>query len=130
MLFFFSIVLIILILFFLVIYKRKYILNALNKNNLDSIRTIHNQKKKITSSAENNTFYYQNYPNYYSEFYKIKLRRKMFKLSKGTPEDRLKAIKIAEVLADKSTLPLLRKGLKDMNQEIVELSATLIRKFK
>jgi len=42
----------------------------------------------------------------------------------------LKSLKIAEELADKSTLPILRKGLKDISPEVVEISALLIRKFK
>ena len=54
----------------------------------------------------------------------------MLKLSKGFTADKLQALKIAEELADKSTLPILRKGLKDMNLKIVERSAELIRKFK
>ena len=54
----------------------------------------------------------------------------MLKLSKGFTADKLQALKIAEELADKSTLPILRKGLKDMNLQIVERSADLIRKFK
>ena len=56
--------------------------------------------------------------------------RKMLKLFEGDTSDKLKALKIAKELADKSTLPILRKGLKDMNLKIVELSADLIRKFK
>ena len=39
-------------------------------------------------------------------------------------------LKIAEKLADKSILPILRRGLKDPSLEIVERSAKLIRKFK
>ena len=54
----------------------------------------------------------------------------MFSLCKGNREDKLKALKIAEELADKSTLSILRKGLKDMSPEVVEISALLIRKFK
>ncbi len=54
----------------------------------------------------------------------------MLKLFEGDTSDKLKALKIAKELADKSTLPILRKGLKDMNLKIVELSADLIRKFK
>ena len=51
-------------------------------------------------------------------------------LFKGSAEDKLKALNLAEELADKSTLPILRKGLKEMNLQIVERSADLIRKFK
>ena len=54
----------------------------------------------------------------------------MFILFHGNKEDKLKAFKIAEELADKSTLPILRKGLKDISPEVVEISALLIRKFK
>ena len=45
-------------------------------------------------------------------------------------KDKLKALNLAKELADQSTLPILRRGLKDMNPEIVELSASLIEKFK
>ena len=54
----------------------------------------------------------------------------MFSLFQGNTEDKLKALKIAEGLADKSTLPILRKGLRDISPKVVEISAILIRKFK
>jgi len=54
----------------------------------------------------------------------------MFSLIQSDKEDKLKALKIAEELADKSTLPILRKGLRDISPEVVEISALLIRKFK
>ena len=54
----------------------------------------------------------------------------MFSLFKGNTEKKLNAFKIAEQLADKSTLPILRKGLRDISPEVVEISAFLIRKFK
>ena len=54
----------------------------------------------------------------------------MFSLFKGNTENKLKALKIAEELADKSTLPILRKGLRDISPKVVEISAFLIRKFK
>ena len=54
----------------------------------------------------------------------------MFSLFQGNREDKLKALKIAEELADKSTLLILRKGLKDMSPEVVKFSAFLIREFK
>ena len=128
MLNFFSIVLIILIIFFIVIFKRKYIFNAFNKKKLYPIKEICNENNIMTSSEKNN--HYQNGANKYSEFYKRKLREKMNILFKGSAEDKLKALNIAEELADKSTLPILRKGLKEMNLQIVERSADLIRKFK
>ena len=130
MLKFFTIVLIILILFFLVTFKRKYIFNTFTKKKLDPIKEINNNTKIISSLAKSNNINYQNDFNKHSEFYKRSLRRKMLRLSKGNTKDKLKALKIAEELADKSTLPFLRKGLKDMDLKIVERSANLIAKFK
>ena len=54
----------------------------------------------------------------------------MNNLFNGSAEDKLKALNLAEELADKSTLPILRKGLKEMNLQLVVRSADLIRKFK
>ncbi len=130
MLNFFTIVLIISILFFLMIFKRKYIFNAFNTKKLQAIKEKHNKNKITSSSAKNINIHYQNNFYKYSEFYKRTLRAKMLRLSKGNTKDKLKALKIAEELADKSTLPILRKGLKDMNLKIVERSADLITKFK
>ena len=87
-----------------------------------------NANNIITSSEKNNHF--QNSANKNSEFYKRKLREKMNIHFKGSVENKLKALNIAGELADKSTLPILRRGLKDMDREIVELSASLIKKFK
>ncbi len=129
MLNFFTIVFIILILFFIVIFKRKYISNAFNKKKLHLIKEINNKNHIIIDSITKNN-HYQNSSNKYSEFYKRTLREKMLKLFKGSKADKLQACKITEELADKSTLPILRKGLKDMNLQIVERSADLIRKFK
>ena len=54
----------------------------------------------------------------------------MKSLFTGSKEDKLKALKIAKDLSDKSTLSILRMGLKDMDSDIVEISADLIDKFK
>ena len=54
----------------------------------------------------------------------------MFSLFQRNTEDKLKALKIAEELADKSTLSILRKGLRDIYPEVIKISALLIRKFK
>ena len=129
MLNFLAIVLIILILFFIVIFKRNYILNVLNKKKLYPMKEMHNESNIMTSSAKKYN-YYKNSSNKYSEFYKRKLRKKMNNLFNSSAEDKLKALNLAEELADKSTLPILRKGLKEMNLQIVERSADLIRKFK
>ena len=129
MLNFLSIVLIILIIFIFLIFKRKYIFNVFNKKKFYPLKEMDNENNIITSSSKKYN-HYQNSSNKYSEFYKRTLREKMLKLSKGFTADKLQALKNAEELADKSTLPILRKGLKDMNLQIVERSANLIRKFK
>ena len=129
MLNFFTIILIFCILFFLAFLNRKYIFNAFKKKSYP-IKKINNQAKIITSSPKISTIQNQHNLNKYSEYYKRTLRRKMLKLFEGDTSDKLKALKIAKELADKSTLPILRKGLKDMNLQIVESSARLISKFK
>ena len=112
------IILITLTLIFLLIFKRKYIFNTFNKNNFFITNDLNNKNKKITSSAKHN-HYYTNYSYKDSEFSKRNLREKMFNLYKGTSEDKFKALKIAEELADKSTLPILRRSLKDVNSGMV-----------
>ena len=54
----------------------------------------------------------------------------MFTLFQENTEDKLKVLTIAEELSDKSTLPILRKGLRDISPKVIEISASLIRKFK
>ena len=54
----------------------------------------------------------------------------MLSLFQGNTEYKLKALKIAEELADKSTLPILRKDLRDISPKVIEISASLERKFK
>ena len=85
---------------------------------------------KIMTSSSKKFNHYQNSSNKYSEFYKRKLRTEMNNLFNGSAEDKMKALNLAEELADKSTLPILRRGLKDTDPGIVELSASLIGKFK
>ncbi len=47
----------------------------------------------------------------------------MFSFFQGSTVEKLKALKISEELADQSTLPILRKGLRDISPEVVEISA-------
>ena len=54
----------------------------------------------------------------------------MISLFQGDTENKLKALKIAKELADKSTLPILRKGSRDISLEVVEISDLLKRNFK
>ena len=87
-----------------------------------------NKNNKFSSNK--NSFLYNHDEKKYSLSYKKSQRKKMFSLFQGNTENKLKALKIAEELADKSTLPILRKGLRDISPEVVEISALLIRKFK
>ena len=123
---FFAILLIIFIVFLILIFKKRQFTNAINLKNLSSNKIINN-KKYI---SKKNVFSYNHKYKRYSDFEKKTLRNKMFQLFLSNKEDKLKALQIAEELADKSTLPILRKGLKDTSPEVVEISANLIRNFK
>ena len=123
---FFAIVLIIFIGILLLVFKKISFKKLINKSNLNSIKL--NKKNKFSSNK--NSFFYNHEEKKYSIFYKNSQKNKMFSLFKGNTENKLKALKIAEELADKSTLPILRKGLRDISPEVVKLSALLIRKFK
>ena len=126
MLNFFAILLIIFIVFLLLIFKKKQFINAINLKNLHSNKL----KKNKKNISKKNSFSYKHENTRYSEFDKKALRKKMLKLFQSHKEDKLKALKIAEKLADQSILPILRRGLKDTSPEIVERSASLIRNFK
>ena len=123
---FFAILLIIFIGILFLVFKKRSLKKFINKSNLYSIKL--NKNNKFLSNK--NSFFYSHEEKKYSVFYKNSQRKKMFNLFQGNTEDKLKALKIAEELADKSTLPILRKGLRDISPEVVEISASLIRKFK
>ena len=130
MLNFFAILLIIFIVFLLLIFKKRQFKNAINLKNLSSNKLINNNKNNNKNISKKNSFSYKHEDSIYSEFDKKALRNKMFQLFESNKEDKLKALQIAEELADKSTLPILRKGLKDTSPEVVEISANLIGNFK
>jgi len=123
---FFAILLIIFIGILLLVLKKRIFKKFINKSNLYSIKLNNNNK----FSSNKNSFLYNHEEKKYSVFYKNSQRNKMFNLFQGNTENKLKALKIAEELADKSTLPILRKGLRDISPKVVEISALLIRQFK
>ena len=123
---FFAIILIIFIGILLLVLKKRSFKKFINKSNLYSIKL----KKNNKFSSNKNSFLYNHQEKKYSVFYKNSQRNKMISLFQGDTENKLKALKIAEELADKSTLPILRKGLRDISPEVVEISALLIRQFK
>ena len=127
MLNFFAILLIIFIGILLLVFKKRSFRKLINKNNLYSVEIRKNNKKLLSNKSRS---LYSHEEKKYSVFYKNSQRNKMFSLFQGNTEDKLKALTIAEEIADKSTLPILRKGLRDVSPEVVEISALLIRKFK
>ena len=127
---FFAIVLIIFIGILLLVFKKRSYKNLINKGKLDSIKLKKHRKNNNQFVSNKKSVLYKHEEKKHSVFYKNSQRNKMFSLFQGNTEDKLKALKIAEELADKSTLSILRIGLRDMSPEVVEISALLIRKFK
>ena len=126
---FFAILLIIFIGILLLVLKKRSLKKLINKGNLYSSKLNKNNSKNKFLSKKN-SYLYNHEEKKYSVFYKNSQRNKMISLFQGDTENKLKALKIAEELADKSTLPILRKGLRDISPEVVEISALLIRQFK
>ena len=122
---FFAIVLIIFIGILILVLKKRSFRNFINKDKLKKNRKNNNQFVSNKKSV-----FYKHEEKKHSVFYKNSQRNKMLCLFQGNTKNKLKALKIAEELADKSTLPILRKGLRDISPEVVEISALLIRKFK
>ena len=130
MLNFFAIVIIIFIGLLLVIFKKRKFENSIALINFYSRKLKRTNKNNNKFLSNKKIFSYKHEEKKYSLFYKNSQRNKMFSLFQGNKEDKLKALKIAEELADKSTLPILRKGLRDISPEVIEFSAFLISKFK
>ncbi len=130
MLNFFAILLIIFIGILLLVLKKRSFRKFINNGKLHSDKLKKNRKNNNKFLSNKKSFLYNHEAKKYSLFYKNSQRNKMFSLFQGNTEDKLKALKIAEELSDKSTLSILRQGLRDMSPEVVKLSALLIRKFK
>ena len=126
-----SLFLIVCIIVFLIFYKKEYIFNKLKtKKNLSYPMFNEAKKSKLNEFKYNlNNSYLNNISNF-SNLKKSILRKEMFELFKGSKEEKIKALKIAEFLSDKSILPILKLGLKDMDSDIIKVSAKLIQKFK
>ena len=121
MLNFFAILLIIFIGILLLVFKKKGVTKLINKTNLNSVKLKKNRKNNNKFLSNKKSFLYDHEAKKYSLFYKNSQRNKMLSLFKGNTEDKLKALTIAEELNDKSTLPILRKGLRDISPEVVEI---------
>ncbi len=130
MLNFFAILLILFIGILLLVFKKRSFKKLINQSNLNYIKLKKNNKSNNKFLSKKNSYLYNHEEKKYSIFYKNSQRNKMISLFQGDTKNKLKALKIAEELADKSTLPILRKGLRDISPEVVEISALLIRQFK
>ena len=104
---FLAILLIIFIGILLLVLKKRSFRKFINKGELYSIKL----KKNNNFLSNKKSFFYNHEEKKYSAFYKNSQRNKMFSLFQGNTEDKLKALKIAEELSDKSTLSILRQGL-------------------
>ena len=126
-----SLILIISIIVFLIFYKKEYIFNKLKTKKNVSLQMVNQAKKyKLKKNKYNlNNSDVNNISNF-SNIKKSILRKEMLELFKGSKEEKIKALKIAEFLSDQSILPVLKLGLKDMDSDIIKVSAKLIQKFK
>ena len=120
---FFAIVLIIFIGILLLVLKKRSFKKFINKSNIYSVKFKKIRKDNNKFLSNKNSFLYNHLEKKYSIFYKNSQRNKMISLFQGDTENKLKALKIAEELADKSTLPILRKVLRDIYPEVNENSA-------
>ena len=109
MLNFFAIVLIIFIGIFLLVLRKRSFIKFINKGKLHSVK-LKNRKNNTKFLSNKKSFVFNHEAKKYSLFYRNSQRNKMFSLFKGNAEDKLKALKIAEELSDKSTLSILRQG--------------------
>ena len=126
-----SLFLIISIIVFLIFYKKEYIFNKLKtKKNVSPPMFNEAKKSKLKEFKYYNKNSDLNNINNFSNLKKSILRKDMLELFKGSKAEKIKALKIAEFLSDKSILPILKIGLKDMDSDIVKVSAKLIQKFK
>ena len=126
-----SLLLIICIIVLLIFFKKEYFFNKLKTKRYFSNQTFDETKK---SKLKQFKYYLNNSDlndiNNFSNLNKSILRKEMFELFKGSKEEKINSLKIAEFLCDKSILPILKLGLKDMDSDIVKVSANLIQKFK
>ena len=111
-------------------FKKRTFKKLINQSKLNSTKLKKNKKSNNKFLSKKNSYLYNHEEKKHSVFYKNSQRNKMISFFQGDTENKLKAIKIAEELAEKSTLPILRKGLRDISPEVVEISALLIRQFK
>ena len=100
---FLAIVLIIFIGILLLVFKKRRFKKLINQGNSNFIKLKKNKKSNNKFLSKKNSYFYNHEEKKYSVFYKNSQRNKMISLFQGDTENKLKALKIAEELADKST---------------------------
>ena len=126
-----SIILITFILLLFFIYKQELIFKVSrinNKNIKNKLKRLQNNKSRELNLK--NKINYVNESQNLTNQEKAYFKKQMLELFKGSKKEKIKALNIAKHLSDKSTLYVLRMGLKDMDSDIVKISAELIEKFK
>ena len=126
-----SIILITFILLLFFIYKQELIFKVSrinNKNIKNKLKRLQNNKSRELNLK--NKINYVNESQNLTNQEKAYFKKQMLELFKGSKKEKIKALNIAKHLSDKSTLHVLRMGLKDMDSDIVKISAELIEKFK
>ncbi len=61
---------------------------------------------------------------------KINLRKQVQRLMSQGPAERLKAVKICALWGNPSLLPILRRGLKDSDSQVIAAAANAIEKYR
>ena len=61
---------------------------------------------------------------------RINLEKKLKQLIAGSPEERLKAVKLSDKWGYKAVLPILRKGLRDSDCRVIAAAAAAIEKHR
>jgi len=89
-------------------FKKRSFKKLINQSNLNSIKLKKNKKSNNKFLSKKNSYLYNHEEKKYSILYKNSQRNKMISLFQGNTEEKLKALKIAEELSDKSTLSILR----------------------
>jgi len=97
---FFAILLIIFIGIYLLVLKKRSFKKLINQSNLNSNKLKKNKKSNNKFLSKKNSYLYNHEEKNYSVFYKNSQRNKMISLFQGNTENKLKALIIAEELAD------------------------------
>ena len=106
-------------------FSKKEFLGPIPQENLSLVKKLEKNNSSFLKSNESNFF---QSPTNQTE--KIFLRKKLFKLIKGNPEERLYAVKVSSQWGHSAVISILTRGLKDSDSRIVIEAAQGIQKYK